>query len=233
MEEQKQAEAQVVQQTTTKAIQADSAINTKGVVAPVFEYNVTLPKKENTQPVISSELKEFGDMWKISTQYAKSDLVPDTYKGKPQNVVIALGMAQKTGFDVYTIMNNLNIVKGKASWSGSFCRTLIEATGLYKDLELVEVGEKGKDTWGYYAQATKKSDGKIVKGATVTMAMAKAEGWTKNTKWVSMPELMMQYRCLAFFARVYASSAINGLQTSEEVEDVNNNNNNNVMEDIL
>ena len=212
MDEQKQAEAQVVQQTQTKAVVPETPQN-------------------NNQQVVSQELKEFGDMWKIATQYSKSDLVPDTYKGKPQNVVIALGMAQKTGFDVYTIMNNLNIVKGKASWSGSFCRTLIEATGLYKDLDLIEVGEPGKDSWGYYAQAIRKSDGKIVKGATVTIAMAKSEGWTKNTKWNTMPELMMQYRCLAFFARVYASSAINGLQTLEEIEDVAVENK--TMEDIL
>lgn len=210
--DQEQAQAQVVQQTTTQAI-----VN---------------QKNENNNPqVVSQELQEFGDMWKIATQYSKSDLVPDTYKGKPQNVVIALGMAQKTGFDVYTIMNNLNIVKGKANWSGSFCRTLIEATGIYKDLDLIEVGEKGKDSWGYYAQAVRKSDGKIVKGATVTIAMAKSEGWTKNTKWNTMPELMMQYRCLAFFARVYASSAINGLQTLEEIEDVAVENK--TMEDIL
>lgn len=201
MNNQEQAEAQVVQPTTT---------------------STTLPQQTQEEPKqqISTSMKEFGDMWKIATQYSKSDLVPENYKGKPQNVIIALGMAQKTGFDVYTIMSNLNIVKGKASWSGSFCRTLIEATGIYKDLDLIEVGERGKDTWGYYAQAVRKTDGKIVKGATVTLAMAKAEGWTKNTKWSTMPELMMQYRCLAFFARVYASSAINGLQTSEEVEDV-------------
>lgn len=209
---QTQAQAQVVQTTTTQAI-------------------VDQKNESNTQQVVSQELQEFGDMWKIATQYSKSDLVPDTYKGKPQNVVIALGMAQKTGFDVYTIMNNLNIVKGKANWSGSFCRTLIEATGIYKDLDLIEVGERGKDTWGYYAQAIRKSDGKIVKGATVTIAMAKSEGWTKNTKWNTMPELMMQYRCLAFFARVYASSAINGLQTLEEIEDVAVENK--TMEDIL
>ena len=209
---QAQTQAQVVQTTTTQAI-------------------VDQKNENNTQQVVSQELQEFGDMWKIATQYSKSDLVPDTYKGKPQNVVIALGMAQKTGFDVYTIMNNLNIVKGKANWSGSFCRTLIEATGIYKDLDLIEVGERGKDTWGYYAQAVRKSDGKIVKGATVTIAMAKSEGWTKNTKWNTMPELMMQYRCLAFFARVYASSAINGLQTLEEIEDVAVENK--TMEDIL
>lgn len=210
MNENEQAQAQVVEPTTTQAI-----------------------AKTEPQRVVSPELKGFGDMWKIATQYSKSDLVPENYKGKPQNVIIALGMAQKTGFDVYTIMNNLNIVKGKASWSGSFCRTLIEATGLYKDLDLIEVGERGKDTWGYYAQAVKKSDGKVVKGATVTIAMAQAEGWTKNTKWKSMPELMLQYRAMAFFARVYASSAINGIQTVEEVEDVNISQENNTMEDIL
>ena len=210
MNEQEQAQAQVVETTTTQA----------------------MVKQEKPQEV-SQELKGFSDMWKIATQYSKSDLVPENYKGKPQNVIIALGMAQKTGFDVYTIMNNLNIVKGKASWSGSFCRTLIEATGLYKDLDLIEVGERDKDTWGYYAQATKKSDGKTVKGATVTIGMAKAENWTKNSKWATMPELMMQYRAMAFFARVYASSAINGIQTVEEVEDINVSQENKTMEDIL
>ena len=213
MNDQEQSAAQVVQPTQT-----------------VTPSQMSLTQNE-TKP--STVMKEFGDMWKIATQYSKSDLVPENYKGKPQNVIIALGMAQKTGFDVYTIMNNLNIVKGKASWSGSFCRTLIEATNTYKDLDLIEVGEKGKDTWGYFAQAIRKTDGKIVKGATVTIEMAKAEGWLKNTKWVTMPELMMQYRALAFFARVYASSAINGIQTTEELEDINVLQENKVMEDIL
>lgn len=186
---------------------------------------------ENKQ--VSSQLQEFGDSWRIAAQYSKSDLVPEAYKNKPENVIIALGMAQKTGFDVFTIMQNLSIVKGKASWSGSFCRTLIESTGLYKDIDLIEVGKREDDTWGYYAQAVRKTDGKIVKGATVTIGMARMEGWiAKNPKWKSMPELMLQYRATAFFARVYASSAINGLQTSEEIDDVYSNSNK-VMEDIL
>lgn len=188
---------------------------------------------EQPKQQISAELKSFGDNWRIATQYSKSDLVPDTYKEKPQNVIIALGMAQKTGFDVFTIMQNLSIVRGKASWSGSFCRTLIESTGLYKDIDLIEVGKREDDSWGYYLQAIKKSDGKPVKGATVTVKMAKDEGWfAKNPKWKSLTELMLQYRATAFFARVYASSAINGLQTSDEIDDVYSKQNNE-MEDIL
>lgn len=216
MSEQKQAEAQVVHPTTTTT----------------NETELVAQHKEETRQ-ISAPMREFGDMWKIAVQYAKSDLVPENYKGKPQNVIIALGMAQKTGFDVYTIMSNLNIVKGKASWSGSFCRTLIEATGIYRDLDLVEVGEQGKDNWGYYAQAVRKTDGKIVKGATVTMQMAKSENWTKNTKWTTMPELMMQYRAMAFFARVYASSAINGIYTEDENTEISMNSSESIIEDIL
>lgn len=213
MEENEQAKAQVVQQTTTQPI-----VN---------------QKNQNSQPVVSPELKAFSDNWKIATQYSKSSLVPDNYKNKPENVIIALGMAQKTGFDVYTIMNNLNIVKGKAGWSGSFCRTLIETTGLYKDLDLIWVGEKGKDSYGCYLQAVRKSDGKIIKGTTVDIAMAKAERWTTNTKWTNMPELMLSYRATAFFARVYCPSALNGVYTTEEIEDVSFVNSNNIMEDIL
>ena len=46
--------------------------------------------------------------------------------------------------------------------------------------------------------------------------------YTKNgSKWVTMPEQMMMYRAAAFFARVFCPHALMGLQTAEEVQDVN------------
>jgi hypothetical protein len=67
--------------------------------------------------------------------------------------------------------------------------------------------------------ATRISDGETVKGTTVTMAMAKAEGWTSNSKWRNMPEQMLGYRAASFFARMYCPEALMGLQTYEEVID--------------
>lgn len=122
--------------------------------------------------------------------------------------------------DLFTTMQNLNIVRGKASWTGSFCRTLIEKTGRYKDLELVYVGEKGKDNFGCYMQAARTSDSKIIKGVVVDIAMAKAEGWLSNTKWKNMPELMLGYRATSFFARLNCPEALNGIYSTEEVEDI-------------
>lgn len=178
-------------------------------------------KQEQTQVQVMNTMDEYKNNWNMAVQLSKSDLVPDTFKNKPENVIIALGIAQQTNLPPYTIMNNLNIVRGRASFSGSFCRTLIEKTGKYLSLDIKYIGEQGKDTYGAYLEATKK-DGSIVKGPEVTIAMAKAEGWTKNTKWQTMSSLMLGYRATAFFARLYEPSALNGVYTSDEVEDMYN-----------
>lgn len=176
---------------------------------------------EAEPPTVMNTMEEYKNNWNMAVQLSKSDLVPDAYKNKPENVIIALGIAQQTGIQPFTIMQNLNIVRGRASFSGSFCRTLIEKTGKYLSLDIKYIGEQGKDTYGAYLEATKK-DGSIVKGPEVTIAMAKAEGWLKNTKWQTMPQLMLGYRATAFFARLYEPSALNGVYTDDELEDVYN-----------
>ena len=179
--------------------------------------------------VVSSEntrtpmMQEYAENFKVAQQYAKSSLVPDNYKGKPENVIIALGMSQNMNIDPFTVMQNLNIVRGKATWSGSFCRTLIEKTGKYTDLDLVYVGEKGKDNYGCYLEATRKRDGARIKGTTVDMTMVKAEKWDTNPKWKSMTELMLGYRAMSFFARIHCPEALNGIYTGEEAEDMTTN----------
>ncbi|MEJ1390292.1 MAG: hypothetical protein RPU34_05250, partial [Candidatus Sedimenticola sp. (ex Thyasira tokunagai)] len=57
---------------------------------------------------------------------------------------------------------------------------------------------------------------------TVTIAMAKAEGWySKNgSKWQTMPEVMLGYRAASFFGKRYAPDILMGMQTAEELNDI-------------
>lgn len=187
-------------------------------------------KEENKPEIVQQNqvyqkpIQEFSDNWRMATQLAKSTIIPQTYQNKPENVIVAIGMAQKLGLDPFTIMQNLNIIKGKTSWSGSFCRTLIEKSNKYTNLQLIFVGQKGTDTYGCYMQGVNKETGETIKGPEVNMKMAKAENWTSNTKWINMPELMLSYRATSFFARVYVPEALNGVQTTEEMEDIFNSN---------
>ena len=187
-------------------------------------------KEENKPEVIQQKqvyqkpIQEFSDNWRMATQLAKSTIIPKSYQNQPENVIVAIGMAQKLGLDPFTIMQNLNIINGKTSWSGSFCRTLIEKSNKYTNLQLIFVGEKGTDTYGCYMQGINKETGELIKGPEVNIKMARAEKWTSNTKWINMPELMLSYRATSFFARVYVPEALNGVQTTEEIEDIFNSN---------
>lgn len=180
-------------------------------------------EKQEIATVVESRtpIQEFSDNWRMATQLAKSTIIPQAFIGKPENVVIALGLAQQMGLSPFIVMQNLNIIKGKISWSGSFCKTLIEMTGRFKNLELNYFGEKGKDNYGCYLSATRISDGKEIKGPEVTVLMAKEEGWTTNKKWITLTDLMLGYRCQSFFARLHCPEALGGIYTSEEINDSN------------
>jgi hypothetical protein len=62
----------------------------------------------------------------------------------------------------------------------------------------------------------------MLEGPTVSLEMAKAEGWLDKagSKWKTMPELMLKYRAAAFFGRLFAPEVLMGMQTSEEVIDI-------------
>jgi hypothetical protein len=71
--------------------------------------------------------------------------------------------------------------------------------------------------------AKEKSTGKDLTGPTVTMAMAKAEGWaTKSgSKWRTMPELMIRYRSAAMWGRLFVPELLVGIiHTQEEAIDI-------------
>lgn len=172
-----------------------------------------------TEGVFSS-LQNFKEIYDIGKMFASSALVPQAYQGKAMDCTIAVDMANRMGISPMMVMQNLYVVKGKPSWSGQACMTLIGGSGKFKHIKHVYVGEPNTDTWGCYVQAVRIDDGETVKGSLITISMAKAEGWTNNKKWINMPELMLAYRAAAFFARVHIPNALMGVAIEGEVEDI-------------
>lgn len=164
--------------------------------------------------------KAYNRIAQMAENLAKSDLVPQNYHNNPGNCFLAINFAVKLGMEPLTVMQNLYVVKGKPSWSGQFCMALIRANPGFANVRVVYTGTKGTDNRGCYVTALRTSDGSVVDGTEVTIAMAKAEGWIDNKKWKTMPEQMLAYRAAAFFARVHCPEALLGIQTVEEVEDV-------------
>lgn len=170
---------------------------------------------------IFSTIASFEDGQRIAKGLASSDLVPAAYKNNIPNTMIALEMANRLKISPFEVMQNLDIIKGKPSWSSTFIIASINACGRFKPLRFEFVGTAKTDEYGCRAY-TEDLDGNKLVGPTVTWLMVKSEGWLQKTgsKWQTMPELMFQYRAASFFGRLYAPDILKGMQTVDEVNDV-------------
>ena len=152
---------------------------------------------------------------------AGSTLVPDTYRNDEGSIAICLDMANRMQLPVLTVLQNLHVIKGRPSWSASFLIGAVNACGRFGPLRFRQVGEPGKPSYGFRAEAKDLLDGELLEGEAVTMAMASAEGWAqRNPKYKSMPGQMLRYRAAAFWARLYAPEIAHGLLTSEEASEL-------------
>lgn len=163
--------------------------------------------------------ESFNNLFVMAQALAKSDLVPQAYKGKTTNIMLAIDTANRMGLSPMFVMEQMSVVQGKRTWSGQACSTLVNGYPRFKNVRLVYVGKEGTPEWGAYVTATRKDTGEEIKGTTVTMKMAELEGWTRNSKWKSMPEQMLAYRAYSFFARVHCADALNGFMVEGEPED--------------
>ena len=185
---------------------------------------IILAEAEKQSGLVSANVwnnkEQFNQMLRSAQMLSQTSIIPATYQGKPQDCFVAIEMAGRMGVSPMMVMQNMHVVKGKPSWSGQACTTFINACGRFKNVRHIYTGEKGTDNRGCYVKATRIDDDEEVCGVEVTMQMAKSEGWTSNSKWKTMPELMLAYRASAFFARVYCPEALMGVQTSEEVLEI-------------
>ena len=175
-----------------------------------------------------NDVKLMNMSFRTARMLSTSALVPDAYRQSPENCLVAIDIANRMGVSPLMVMQNLYVVKGKPSWSGSFCAAAINGSGRFTPLEYIFVGEPGQPSYGCYASAKRLSNGVRCISDTVTIEMAMKEGWyskkdkygKETSKWQTMPVQMMMYRAAAFFARAHCSDILLGLPTYEEVQDV-------------
>ena len=196
-----------------------------GQVIEPTDLVVEEPKLEQNSITMWNDLKMFETTQRMAKLLAASNIAPQNYRGNIADCVVAIDIGNRMGLSPLVVMQNSQIVHGNFSWKGTACKAMIDSCGKYTKTRYVEVGERGKDSWGFYLEAIDK-DGEIIKGIPVTMEMAKKEKWYEKSgsKWQTMPELMMKYRASAFFMRTECASLAMGFLTAEENEDIYNSN---------
>lgn len=158
-----------------------------------------------------------GQMAKALSQ---STIVPKEYQGNEANAMVAIEIAQRLQTSPLMVMQNLNVIQGRPSWSAQFLIAMVNGSGKYEmELQFDEKqDEKGKP---FSCQCWTMRHGRKVTGIVVDMDMANAEGWVQKngSKWKAMPAVMLRYRAASFFARMNCPELTLGYYSKDEVLD--------------
>ena len=158
------------------------------------------------------ELAQLKDQAKI---IATSSLVPKQYQGSPHDCFIAIQAAKTLGCDPMLFMQQTYVLHGKPAMSAKF------QIALANQSQRIRGGLRWRVLDGdYICYATCAMTGELLEGPIVNIQLAKAEGWTKNSKYQTMPDLMLRYRAASFFISLYMPEATMGFASVEEIQDI-------------
>ena len=178
----------------------------------------TKEEEKQTMPTLSSS--PINSMMAVAEKLSESDIIPKEFQKKPANCLIAVQLANRLKADPFMVMQNTDVIYGKPALRSTFIIACINGSGKLLGNLKFELNEKCTKcrAWGI-----EKETGAKLYGPTITMEMAQAEGWVaKNgSKWKTMPEIMLRYRAASFFGRLQCPEILNGIYSTEEVEEMN------------
>ncbi len=148
-----------------------------------------------------------------------SAFFPDNLKNDVASAVIVYDLAKRMDISVMEVSQSIFIIYGRPSFSTTFLVARLNQSKRIKGaLKTIVSADKQE---AYCVGVDADSDEELV-GMTVTMEMARKEGWVgkKGSKWVNMSELMLRKRSQSFFIKEYFPEVMFGLSTQEEMQDI-------------
>ena len=201
----------------------DSTLSTSSGPSP----SSALATATDTLQVFSG-IAAFDAAQRMAKALCSSTLVPKEYQGQQglANSLIALEIASRMRLSPLVVMQNMTPIHGRPTWSSKFLIATVNASGRFSPLRFV-FDAKEQPT-SCYAVATDKATGEVLEGETITLELARKEGWwsrkdrqgNETSKWQTMTGQMLRYRAAAWWSNVYCPEIALGLITQEEALDI-------------
>lgn len=145
-------------------------------------------------------------------------LVPDAFKGKIYDIYVMSVKAEKMKIPLIDCLQGGYFVHGRFGWYAQFMIDRAISSGFFTSINYATGGSLAEGT--AWVRAVGRHDGEDFEGTTVSLQMAKDEGWTKNAKYKTMPILMLKKRAASFLIREVCPHIFGETTTAEELEDL-------------
>lgn len=182
------------------------------------ENSITIQTDDNLAPVESAsaeaQLMEFR--WRAANAYSQSRMVPQHFYGQPQDCYVVVELASQLGVPPLTALQNIFMISGRPGFKAQFAVALANKAKVFAGpiRHKIDRGDGKPESLTVTAYAPT-HDGDVVEVA-VDMATAMREGWTKNSKYKSIPEQMLRWRSSSWLINLYCPEVLMGLAVYDD-----------------
>lgn len=146
-------------------------------------------------------------------QIAKSGLIPDTFRRKPENILVAMEWGRELGLTPIASLNEIYVVHGSPSLSAKSMLMLARRAG-----HRVRVTSEPESAT---CEIVRADDLDFPHSVTYTLGDAKRAGLMGNTGWKNDPSTMLRWRAVANAVRLACPEVLGGISyLPEEVEEI-------------
>ena len=151
---------------------------------------------------------------RMSDHLAKSDMIPEQYRGKPANIVVATQYGLTLGLSISQSLQNIHVITGKPTLSSAAVMGIVLPHADEPPSVEHERDSNGRCT---AVTTTYKRKSKLF-GKRFSLEDAERAKLLGNTGWRHYPENMLELRSGVFAARKAFPDILSGIYSTEEIE---------------
>ena len=146
---------------------------------------------------------------------ASASMLPDNYRGKPADIMLAVGLGNSMGLSPAESLYRISVIKGKPSANAELIAANVRKAGHRLRLKVTE------DPPSATCTIIRGDDPEEPFVVTRDMDWAKKMGLVSNDNYRKQPSTMLSWRAISACARLACSEALYGVQhTPDELGDL-------------
>jgi hypothetical protein len=158
----------------------------------------------------------FEQLGQFAAMAARSSMVPQAYRGKPEDIMLAVQMGSEVGLAPMQALQNIATINGRPALWGDAQLGLCKMHPAWVSIEETMTG--AGETRSARCVVIRNGEPPVVR--EFGYAQAKQAGlWGKSGPWTQYPDRMMQMRARGFALRDAFPDALRGLLSEHEALD--------------
>lgn len=190
-----------------------------------------------TRPTVtmSLQLTNMGEIREFCKVLANTDMVPKSYKGKPDDIFVAVLHGQEVGLPHLQALQSIATINGIPSIYGDAGLALVRTSGKLEDFDewfevdgvrqagssfpIQQWADEGKQIVAHCF--SQRVGAKRPRKTTYSVGDAKRAGlWDKAGPWTTAPQRMLMFRARGWNLRDEFGDVLKGLAFAEEAMDI-------------